>query len=462
MSPTTQSAHLAHFSHPFSLQEHVKCILEHRDVDLDVRNSSGQDAAGVAATCGRESLISHLLVRRNLEQRRMKPSFKDQHRLAQLQHRQLPLGTRRALRARARTRRSRRKSTSSELSPSHNDTDHLHAHRMSVTAEASILCQGKSETLENRRVCAITDGVPVAPKHTSGTENTAGLLVEAQDDGTDHDAAAQHADNESRSNKIGDKNSHCLAACEPLQPPSDTTRAIAVQTDPEVLQARDMQEIAVAAPASPQPAAGFRASGILHHPPLGRIPEGARLQRRSTAPGDLFSVSRRFKRPRPLPTESEEDVGGREVHARQRIAGASPGTNETTLTMEVDRGRAPVSGTTEHDLSGLCSEGTVFRTDLRQIEIEASSAVAPTDERGEPPARDTPHGAANVGDLASQQQQMPAPSGCLDDSGLVAVDAGSPPGAVDPSLERRNKVDEVTRELQRLLREDALQDDGGW
>ncbi len=350
-------------------------------------------------------------------------------------------------------------STSSEVAPLHTDMNHLHVHRISVTAEASILCQAPSENMDNRRVSANEDAVSVAPQLTSGTENTAGLLVEARDDRADPDAVAQHADDESRgSSKIGDISSDVLAASKPQQSPSDTTRAVAVQTDPEVLRARDTPETAVAAP--PQPAAGCRASGIVPPPPVGRVPDDARLQRRSTAPGDLLSISHGTKRTRPLPTESEEDAGGRHVRARQHIAGASPDKNEASLTKEVDRGRPPVPGTAECDLSGLCSDRTAFSADLRQTDIEASSAGVPTDERGDPPARDTTPSTANVGDVASLQQQMPAPCGRLDENGLVAVDAGSPPEAVDPSLERRNKIDEVTRELQGLLREDALQDDG--
>ncbi|CAB1119086.1 unnamed protein product [Ectocarpus sp. CCAP 1310/34] len=47
------------------------------------------------------------------------------------------------------------------------------------------------------------------------------------------------------------------------------------------------------------------------------------------------------------------------------------------------------------------------------------------------------------------------------EAGRTSVRSDVAADEVDPLFEARNKIDEVTRELQRLLREDALQDDGG-
>lgn len=233
--------------------------------------------------------------------------------------------------------------------------------------------------------------------------------------------------------------------CE-VHPPPRSTRATAVQTEPEGVETKRATTPAVG---QAQQIAGPGAEATRSSLSQGCFAGDANLQtasrgiQRLEAKIPVFIIVERNEGERP---------GG-----RRNLREITPHSC-LPLDQEMTHGEFPVAPSMDND--GRIGSGS---GEPHQIAAEGPST----------PTVDTlgclPHG--TVDQIAGGRT---AASDSGNDAGLLqgvlnrGVAAGRTSAGidvvaheVDPLFEARNKIDEVTRELQRLLREDALQDDGG-
>lgn len=395
------------------LQDHVQIILDHGALNLGIRNSSGRDAAGIAATHGRESLIPRLRARFDDQQQGPKASTLGRRRRREQRH--IRLGNHRA--------------------------------RNSIYPDVPSSCY------------------QVASKGAFGAAGAPGVILckriiddEHADEEISPPGGQQQVDSERKSSvRVGGATSHLSESCD-VHPSPGETMAVAVQTDPERVCARDATAPSTV-PSKAQHTRGCQTPGALSPMPLVGSTDNARLQRRSTAPGDMLSHSLGAWHSA-LPSTKSGEFGRRKLpNTWESVHNTDPFAS-TSLHRKMMEQRRPEASTADENLAGSIS-GSAFSSELHRKGPE-TPPTAKVDER-EPSPCDNGGETGNPvvrgqGDFVLRQQGTPRPGG---GSSADSGDDSSPPGAVDPLLEKRNAVDEVTRQLQDILREDALQDDGG-
>ena len=329
------------------------------------------------------------------------------------------------------------------------------------SADVDVLDEGMGDSLDYQRTGVSKESFQAAAKGAFGAEVIAGLLRRQQQsdhDRTDDGSAPQLSNGKRKSSVRVDGPSSQLS--EPLReahPSPGDTRAVAVQTDPERVFARDAAAPTPVSGEALNRTTGCQTSGALSPATLAVSEEVTRLQRRSTAPGDIFSHSRDGR----LSTSPSAGFtgfgGGKRSGTWQNSCGAE---RDNTLQREgLELGR-PASGTANENQAGPISRNA-FSVELRSKDAKKSSPT-PAEKRDALRSGSGDEGNTPVppgrGDLVLRQHDLLARG---DGGNPQAGDGGRSPGAVDPALEKRRTVDDVTRQLQEILREDALQDDGG-
>lgn len=328
-------------------------------------------------------------------------------------------------------------------------------------AKVGVLDQVLSDSLDYQRDFVGTGGFQIAPKGAFGAAVIgAGALLRKQnsyhenadDPGT---PLVGQANGERKISVSVDRASSHLSKLCNVHPSPDETRAVAVQTDPERFCSRDATAPTTVKAA--QRTTGCRTAGVLSPVPLVSSTDNARLQRRSTAPGDMLSHSLGARHSTPS-TGPGEPGGSKPSNTWKSVNSTDPDTRTPLQREGMEQGR-PISGTTDANLGR--TSGSAFSAEFHHKDHEKSSTATIAKHQSLPCENgdDTENPAApEKEDLASRQQNTQ----CHRDGGSTGSgDDCSPPGAVDSLLARRSTVDAVTRQLQEILREDALQDDGG-
>lgn len=324
-------------------------------------------------------------------------------------------------------------------------------------AKKDVLDEVLSNGLEDQWNGVSENRCRIAPKGVLGAAAAAGVLLQQQknahenlDDEARRRVEQQAGGKRKSSVKLCGAGSH-LPELHDVHPSPDETRAVAVQTDPESVCVRDTT-VPTAVSDKAQQAAVGQTPGVLSAIPLAvDASENARLQRRSSAPGDILSQSRAARRSSMSSSvETYGFDGGMRPDAWQHVRNKATGASTLLLKGEVELDR-PVSGADEN-LVGSTTGSASFDRLHREDPDKSSTAASDTRDLSLRGNGDNTENSAAPGmeDLVLRQQ------GTLGRGG-----GGSPPGAVDPLPERKSAIDGVTRQLQEILREDALQDDGG-
>lgn len=234
-----------------------------------------------------------------------------------------------------------------------------------------------------------------------------------------------------------------------VHPQPNGTRVIAVQTDsvPAKDQGTDAAEYVWQTPDSQMTA----------FPPIlyqRRYTDGARLHRRLTGPGDLTSNAVDDQHFPPSTWAADTFVGGERPNSWRNLHVMDPSLSPKLLNERTEEGRPATSGAG----SGSSIVGPVRRRENGVEELSTAHArklvgllLSSADQTGRP-------GTSETESTAAQQEEML--EGSRSKSDLVAKEELGVENANQP-LASESKVDDVTWQLQQLLREDALQDDGG-
>lgn len=446
------------------LQDHAKSILETPALSLGIRNSSGRDAARIAASCGRESLmiIPHVRVQQGRgEERRQGPKVRTnaaRRRRREEQRARLRTSSR-AMNA----KRFPRNSVAPYVPPSC-ACGYPGVERSSPRGngtKAGILDKDLCESPNLQRIGDREEGFEPASKGAFDAAVIA-LRILRQQQQTDHD----HTDNGSTHYHQGDserKSSARVRETTPnfaelgeAHPRPGETRTVAAQTDPERVCASD-DPASAATSGEAQQTTGCQTPGALSPVLLVGTTDDARRQRRSTAPGDTLSHARGPRRSTSSSAGPGEFGGGELSDTWQIVCGTTPDTSVPLQREGIGVGLR-ASGTADESSAGSIASDA-FSAELHHQDSEKSSP-ATTDRPGflhNGNGDETENAAASGMEHLALQHHDTLGTRVRDTTG--SGDHVSSPGALDPLLERR--VDEVTRQLQEILREDALQDDGG-
>lgn len=330
------------------------------------------------------------------------------------------------------------------------------------TAAGGLLDEGLNESVDYQRIGVSGELFQAASKGAFGAAVIAGMLRRQQQsdhEHTDDGSAPQHLDGETNSSfRIDGTNTKLAELVCDVHPSPSETRAVGVQTDPERDFSKDTAA-PTAVPGKAQHMTGCRTPGVVSPVRLGGNTHDARLHRRSSAPGDFLSHSRDAPRPTPSSAGPAGFGGGQRSSTWQHSCHTDPDTTSPLQREGMELG-LPVSDTADENQAGPISTNLVF-TELHPKGSE-KPATAPVDKReslrcgnGDDTKAPAPPG---VEDLVLRQHGLLGRGG---GDSTYSGDGGSPPCAVDPVLAKRRAVDEITRQLQEILREDALQDDGG-
>ncbi|CAM9442980.1 unnamed protein product [Ectocarpus sp. 13 AM-2016] len=432
------------------LEEHTRHLLNHRALDLGIENSSGRNAAAVAERYGRESLISRQQARYDIRCQRKR----------QVQHRPS------ARKLQRRSKQPRPCMDTHDIMMSEAGRPHAEFFSSGPSSNSPRALPGADEML-SRGMKA--EGLPEGSKNrvNQGINASEESLKAASNGERDEAASAAPApagllDLSQKNNKqdvhdglepakgpgaAADKkstNSCPMDSCE-VHPPPRSTRAIAVQTEPEDIETERATTPAVG---QAQQIAG----------PGAEATRSSLSQGCSAGDANLQTASRGIQR---LEAEipvfvTVEGIEGERPGGRRNFREITPHSS-LPLDQEMTGGEFPAAPSMDND--GRIGSGS---GEAHQIAAEGPST----------PTSDTlgclPHG--TVDQIANGRT---AASDSGNDAGLLqgvlnrGVEAGRTSAGsavvaheVDPLFEARSKIDEVTRELQRLLREDALQDDG--
>lgn len=450
------------------LQKHAKHLLQHRGLDLRVRNSSGRDAAGVAAMYGREALSSRLQRCYSLQRQQPRrprvlrhlPKASNTSRQRRRQQRLAQPGAQRD----SKVGWYNDYSASSKVASSCTGAcPHVGPSLSINTAKAGAFNHPKNNSLDIRRSGDREESFGAESKGAFGAAAAAGMVLGTQKnerektrDGPEA-VVGQSEDGERKSSVRVDATALHLSsgACR-VHPSPDETRAVAVQTDPELFGAPDTAALALAGQArqtTDTPGVAESTSS------LGRFTDFSRLERRSTAPGDISPRSLGIGLPIRSMTGPRDAVVGKRSNAWQTNHERDLASSKPLQKAQMEEECAPASGNANDDLEGS-SSAIASSTKFCEYRTERPYIVS-VDGRS-PLSLDTVYESRSTalqenGDITERQREMLDPR---DVGGGLAAGECSSSGTAHPPLGRRSKVDEVTRELQRLLREDALQDDG--
>ncbi|CAN0211426.1 unnamed protein product, partial [Scytosiphon promiscuus] len=445
------------------MEEHVKHLLDHRALDLDIRNSSGRDVAAVAARCGRDSLTSQIIqqARFNSAQRRR------ERRVTQTRQTR-----KRAKQGRGMRQRRRRFSTPRGLAQECSRED-------SVSSSASLPRFGTSTRIDSA---------------SPGDKATAG--VPSDDAGDDQgrrldfgseerfQKAAEEAlraimaissvpSNKLERKEVGDgtesTGEDTAGGCgkktvgvdgaeqQPIldysrkHPQPHSTRAIAVQTDFIPNNDRGI---------SPAGQEGQSLSSEVIETPPALIQErndgGARLQRESIAPGDVGFHAVDVPH---LSSFGAADAieGGEQSEACRNLHEMKPALGPVLLENVAEEEEHSADTDDSGQSRPGSSSSVVPPAGLNGSDGEKWSA-AHAGERKRPSHHNADHTAGTEApepkSTAAQQQEECNRSGSTGEEDFDAEKEALP--SADGS-----ETDKVTRQLQLLLREDALQNDAG-
>ncbi|CAN0224360.1 unnamed protein product, partial [Ectocarpus sp. 12 AP-2014] len=432
------------------LEEHTQHLLNHRALDLGIQNSSGRNAAAVAERYGRESLISRQQARYDIRcQRKRQVQHRPSARKLQRRSKQPRpcMDTHDIMMSEA----GRPHTEFFSSGPSSNNPRALPSadEMLSRGTIAEGLPEGSKNGV-NRRTNASEESLKAASngerdEAASVAPAPAGLLGLSQKNNK-HDVhdGFESAKGPGAGADKKSTNSCPLDGCE-VHPPPRSTRAIAVQTEPEGIETERATTPAVG---QAQQIAG----------PGAEATRSSLSQGCSAGDSNLQTASRGIQRleaeiPMFVTVEGNE---GERPGGRRNIREVTP-HSRLPLDQEMTHGEFPAAPSMDND--GRIGSGS---GEAHQIAAEGPST----------PTSDTlgclPHGtvdqiangrtaASDSGNVAGLLQ------GVLNrgvEAGRTSAESDVVAHEVDPLFEARNKIDEVTRELQRLLREDALQDDG--
>lgn len=329
---------------------------------------------------------------------------------------------------------------------------------------AGVFDNPKSNNLDVERDGDNEDSLRVEPKGTFCAAAAAGLLLGTQKNEREdmnngiEPFVGQSEEGERKSSvRVGTTAPQLSSETCKVRPLPGQTRAVGVQTEPEIMGARCTAASAMAGQA--QQMTDNQAVVATSTMSLECFTDHARLEERSTAP-DIWCRSLGTEFGAQSVTGPRDAIGDKRPKAWQSNEEEDPASSTRLQKATVEEGRAPASGNGSENLVGSSSK-------------IAPSAGHREDRTDNPPT--VPADGWNPlslgfadeirstalpenGAITMRQQEMLDTTGR--GGGNLATGECSSSGVVDPSLVRRSKVNEVTRELQRLLREDALQDNG--
>ncbi|CAM9404918.1 unnamed protein product [Ectocarpus sp. 4 AP-2014] len=432
------------------LEEHTRLLLNHLALDLGIQNSSGRNAAAVAERYGRESLISRQQARYDIGCQRKR----------QVQHRPS------ARKLQRRSKQPRPYMDTHDIVISEAGRSRTEFFSSGPSSNSPRTLPGTDEMLSRG---TIAEGLPEGSKNRVNQRANANeeSLKAASNGERDEAASAPPApagllDLSQKNNKqdvhdglklakgpgagadIRSTNSCPPDRCE-VHPPPRSTRAIAVQTKPEDVKTERATTSAVG-----------QAKQIAR--------PGTEATRSSLSQGcfagdaDLQTASRGMQL-----LEAEipvfvivEGNEGERPGGRRNLREIVP-HSRLPLDQEMTHGEFQAAPSMDND--GRIGSGS---GQAHQIAAEGPSTTT-ADTLG-----CLPHGTvdqiaggrAAASDSGTDAELLPGVLNRGVEAGRTSVASDAVADEVDPLFEARNKINEVTRQLQRLLREDALQDDG--
>lgn len=458
-------AHTSTYYFPIAQQEHVKHLLDHRTLDVGIRNSSGRDAVAVAARYGRESLTSRVQARFASEQRRR-------------ERRMVQAGPTRKGAKQARRGRHRRRRLSTHASrkllaeSSHEDSASSNASQSCAgmssrvddalsgdTTIAGVLIQtsddskGFQEALEGKDDCRTATKEALGAIMAGSSLPSEGPERGGAEDGTESTGTFTAGGSKRKSVQVDGAEQRSLGSSR-VHPQPNATRAVAVQTDCVPSDAQGSTVVGRVRQIVDSETIGM--SSTLRQ---GRDTVRTRLQRRLTAPGDLrfhaldaSHLSSSIAVADTMKIDEQSNVW-RDLRARE------PAQDTTSLNDRTEEAR-PLESIDSSQSQSDSSSSVVLPTSLCQTDVDLSSA-ANADKQESPSLcgvdRNGSTDAPETESTAAQQQEDvdyshgECEAVAEEDRG---VEKNNLPSAIG------SEIDDVTRQLQQLLREDALQDDG--
>ncbi|CAM9216320.1 unnamed protein product, partial [Hapterophycus canaliculatus] len=436
------------------MEEHVEHLLDHQALDLSIRNSSSRDVPAVAARYGRESLTSNLQTRFALGERRRK----------RLIARAEPSWKRRKQQRRRRQRR-RCPETRQGLEPERfRDDPACSDASLSGMSMSSRVDDGSSRGTATARVPGHNFGDNQGDQQVVGSDERHQITTGAES-GTAMATSSVRSQGRERVEVQGEtesaggytgcggrRNSTEADGSEirPLRSPRlhtqpSGTRAIAVQTDFVAPDDRGIAPVRCAR----QTLESQATPSLLSQR---RFADGARLLRRSTAPGDLKFHALNAQYLSSFPAVPDAMDGSERSNVRGNLIGMDPtlSPNLSNCRTEGEHPAASVDYTpSRSSSSSSTSTSTVLPIRLR-VDKRESPSLRSGDRIGNTDALEA--------ESTTTEQQEELVCDRLERDLTVEEDCGE--DKTNPPFANGSKVDDVTRQVQQLLREDALQDDG--
>lgn len=316
--------------------------------------------------------------------------------------------------------------------------------------QEGVLDEDLSEPPDYQRLGVSKEIFQIASKGAFGAAVIAGMPLRQQQNDHGHTgdgSTPQQAGGERRGSVGFGRTTPHLSESWDAHPSLGETRAVAVQTDLERVCGGGITAPTAISGKGHQ-SAGCQTLGVFSPVPLVDTTDDARPQRLSTTPEDNLIHSCGARQSTSSSTGPGGFDGGNTADTRQHICNTAPELS-TPFQRDGMELRRPVSETADAS------------AELHSKDPEKPSTAA-TDKRELLPYD---MGGETENPVAPQKEHLALrPQKTLDSRGGASTDGGdggSLPGALDPALEKRRAVDEVTQQLQEILREDALQDDGG-
>lgn len=487
-------------SQPLSFRQGcAERLLEHPSIDVRVRNSSGQDAASIATRCGRESFAAGLIARRHLRQRLQTAAVGS------------PTGTRTRRRRRRRARSSTSATTGLPVEGHSQGANSAEAQPLSTNSssarstlaspsmfpEALLIAGGEVSDEAARDAGEEDEDSPArTSKKRDDRANVRDKVVDAARCallvGGGHSRRVREALAADGTDYGDEKRPCCAGAGVGDELPSraehsrhelehhttaSTARDVSIQTDQGLLPAQDSGTLELRR----------RTAGNTHNedggivststgPSLLERVDGPRLQRASSAPSSMgcwkqgaalteeagqhphrVSTSSKTKQntdhiadyTNPPPEEASANLTGTPTASRgeneqhQQSEAAADVSSTSLEAIASDRLRVAGDANTPAAAAGLPG--------ARKVELLPAA---------DPTSSDTDRGVAGI-QQGEGERSVVRPMLGEGKPPLSATTAGETSLRDAPSATSATKIEEVTREVQQMLRDDALQEDGG-